>query len=255
MSRHIGKKYNSLTVLSINRVDKYTQANGITQRITYFNCLCDCGKETIVRGSGLNSQKSCGCAKTLANSSRALDVSGKVYSRLTAIKKISSGEWECLCECGSTTFVSVEKLNNGNTKSCGCLQKDTVTGMMLEKHRQKRISVGRNPDIPLSSNKKLERSLMSEITPKILARDEYTCAWCSQLGGSLAVHHIEPWTAAIDRRFDRDNLVTLCKVCHLKVHNQNFFSMVLDEHMSILLSGFVKFSEEAHAARLEISAG
>lgn len=254
MSKHIGKKYNSITVISLNRVDKYTQPNGNKQRIPYFNCLCDCGKEFVIRGASLPRQKSCGCAKTLANNSRALDVTGEVYSRLTATKAVGGGKWECLCECGNTAIVAVENLNNGNTKSCGCLQKDTVTAMMLEKHRQKRVSIGRDPSTPLSSDKVLERSLMSKITPEILRRDEYMCAWCSQIGGRLAVHHIEPWTAAVDKRFDRSNLVTLCKSCHLMVHKQNFFSLLLDEHMSILLSGFVKFSEEVHAARLEVSA-
>lgn len=42
--------------------------------------------------------------------------------------------WECLCECGSTTYVSSGALNSGNTRSCGCLQRQTA--------RQTRLSHG-----------------------------------------------------------------------------------------------------------------
>lgn len=54
---------------------------------------------------------------------------GKKFSRLTVVK--DSGEryrrhrlWECVCDCGGTTKVTTNGLNSGNTKSCGCLQKE-----------------------------------------------------------------------------------------------------------------------------------
>lgn len=49
-----GEKYGRLTVESLNRSE-----NGIV----YWNCLCDCGKTTVVRGSNLKTGavKSCGC--------------------------------------------------------------------------------------------------------------------------------------------------------------------------------------------------
>lgn len=34
--------------------------------------------------------------------------------------------WECLCDCGRTTIVSVANLPNGHTKSCGCLSSETT---------------------------------------------------------------------------------------------------------------------------------
>lgn len=30
-------------------------------------------------------------------------------------------QWECVCDCGKTTFVSSGNLSNNHTKSCGCL--------------------------------------------------------------------------------------------------------------------------------------
>lgn len=34
--------------------------------------------------------------------------------------------WECECECGNKKFISYSHLVSGHTKSCGCLQKETV---------------------------------------------------------------------------------------------------------------------------------
>lgn len=58
---------------------------------------------------------------------------GKTFSHLTAVK--DSGKrlhrniiWECLCDCGNTTYVIASHLRSGNTKSCGCLRnKDKIT--------------------------------------------------------------------------------------------------------------------------------
>jgi hypothetical protein len=56
------------------------------------------------------------------------DLTGLRFGRLTAervvIDKIR--KWECACECGNTSVVRTADLNNGNTKSCGCLSIDLL---------------------------------------------------------------------------------------------------------------------------------
>lgn len=54
-NEYIGKKFNMLTVESIDHYDNHYRA--------YFKCKCDCGNEAIVRGDGLirGNNKSCGC--------------------------------------------------------------------------------------------------------------------------------------------------------------------------------------------------
>lgn len=63
------------------------------------------------------------------------DITGMKFGRLTVVKfdkmvqdgfrkngnKKMQARWECLCDCGSTTFVPTGKLRCGHTKSCGCL--------------------------------------------------------------------------------------------------------------------------------------
>jgi len=56
---------------------------------------------------------------------------GKVFSRLTVLKidgRDKSGKivWECLCECGKTTFVVTSALTTKHTRSCGCLKIEVV---------------------------------------------------------------------------------------------------------------------------------
>jgi len=60
---------------------------------------------------------------------RTVDLADRRFGKLTAIKptdKRSSGKivWECLCDCGRTTFVQSAHLTNGHTQSCGCIRGD-----------------------------------------------------------------------------------------------------------------------------------
>lgn len=56
------------------------------------------------------------------------DLTGERFGKLVAVKPTNDrrhGEivWECLCDCGNTTYVSSGNLNSGNTQSCGCLRR------------------------------------------------------------------------------------------------------------------------------------
>lgn len=57
------------------------------------------------------------------------DLIGKTFNRLTVLEfagrdKHKSRIWNCACECGGTATASTNSLKRGNTKSCGCLQKE-----------------------------------------------------------------------------------------------------------------------------------
>ncbi len=53
----------------------------------------------------------------------AVDIEGKTFGRLTAIRRIGSGcggiVWECTCACGGSRNVFAGKLRNGSIRSCG----------------------------------------------------------------------------------------------------------------------------------------
>lgn len=61
-----------------------------------------------------------------------IDLSGQRVGRLTVIRATTEriGRcviWECLCDCGNTTLVSVQNLRRGSTHSCGCWKAECHT--------------------------------------------------------------------------------------------------------------------------------
>lgn len=49
-------------------------------------------------------------------------------------------QWVCKCQCGKTVTVYSKRLRNGNTKSCGCLQRDKVQ-ILGKNHRANLIGM------------------------------------------------------------------------------------------------------------------
>lgn len=89
-----------------------------------WRCKCDCGNEKIIYGGHLESghTKSCGCYRLPRT-----DLTGQKFGRLTIQEWAGNGKWQCLCECGNIVLVQTDNLKNGNTKSCGCYQKEQAS--------------------------------------------------------------------------------------------------------------------------------
>lgn len=248
----IGKKFNQLTVVSLSRTESYVQDNGTKQNINYFECACDCGNTKIIRQASLGNTLSCGCQQTRENQSRAKDVTGQKFSRLTAIiRDTNSGKWLCRCECGKEVFVRLATLTNGDTKSCGCLQKEKASTSITNQHKAKRRERGLPEDIPMSTEYNLERLEFKPLSAEILKRDLFTCAWCSQKSGELNVHHLKTWISSPELRFTPSNLVTLCVPCHKRVHKDG--NSTVNPYMTILLQGYSNIMEDDKAARLNLT--
>lgn len=68
------------------------------------------------------------------------DLSGQKFGNLTVICylgiKKPAHYWTCLCNCGTQTNVRSGNLKNGHTSSCGCLQKQSITGSNHYRARQ-----------------------------------------------------------------------------------------------------------------------
>lgn len=103
----IGNKYGKLTVISLS---SKTDSKG--QK--YWNCLCDCGKECVVRGTSLRSgqTKSCGCLKA---NNREINELGNQYGDLLVIGKSDKRSnnhivWICQCICGNICEISSSHL-------------------------------------------------------------------------------------------------------------------------------------------------
>ncbi|MCF8890638.1 HNH endonuclease [Priestia megaterium] len=118
-AKHIGEKYNMLTIL------------GRKEKTKYWYCECECGKKTTATLGQLqhDKKKSCGCL-------RDPNLTGLVVGSLTVLKKdkeqiaLKSGikltAWVCKCECGNKRSFTVTDLKRGDVKSCGCLRKKEI---------------------------------------------------------------------------------------------------------------------------------
>lgn len=110
--------------------DKTGQQFGYLTALEYLGkgkwlCQCKCGRKIAVSSGHLATghTKSCGCAPRPPRK----NLLGKKFGRLIPIEWIGNGRWHCKCDCGNEVNVITCNLINGNTQSCGCLQKDRAS--------------------------------------------------------------------------------------------------------------------------------
>lgn len=57
------------------------------------------------------------------------DITGQRFGRLVVVKFVelrTQARWLCRCDCGNETTVPGGSLRNGNTRSCGCLHRESI---------------------------------------------------------------------------------------------------------------------------------
>jgi hypothetical protein len=141
----IGKKFNKLTVVSFNHRHP-------THGKSYWNCLCDCGKETVVAQSALGSEayQGCGCIQRENTSKRCSKPYGYSAMReawtgfLRSAKErehlvgLTFEEWHALsqqpCEyCGSKpSNIKRNKVGNGDFFYNGIDRRDSEGDYTVE---------------------------------------------------------------------------------------------------------------------------
>jgi hypothetical protein len=68
---------------------------------------------------------------------RFVDLTGRTFGRLTVVRfggrkmnrTCRALYWLCRCGCGEEVFIDRNSLNNGQTKSCGCLHSERASGV------------------------------------------------------------------------------------------------------------------------------
>lgn len=139
-----GDKYGRLTFLE--QIDD-TERTKIKHM---WRLRCDCGAEIIASAGNVKSgvTRSCGCYKKdrIAETKRS-NRSGEKYNRLTFVcavgvqEKTKSVLWKCLCDCGKSTIVPLNRVLSGNTKSCGCLNLESARNRMKKMRAEKTIKI------------------------------------------------------------------------------------------------------------------
>ena len=124
-----GKRFGRLVVV---REDSQRTNRGQVKWI----CQCDCGNIVSVRGGDLRNghTQSCGCIYKGKERGKK-DLVGQRFGRLTVIQEDSERDkygrmkWICRCDCGNVVSVAGRSLQSGNTKSCGCLNRERMEKM------------------------------------------------------------------------------------------------------------------------------
>ena len=126
-----GQCFSRLTVISV--------AHKGGDGAYFWNCQCVCGRNKAIRGASLKdgSTKSCGClaaekAAIHLSKLRFKDLAGQIFGRFTVIDvadktKLGAYRWNCKCDCGQIKKVISYNLLNGNSQSCGCLQRENTS--------------------------------------------------------------------------------------------------------------------------------
>ena len=209
-----------LTGLRFGRLAVVSQAGRNRHREALWDCVCDCGERTIVRGGNLTSghTSSCGCLHREVSRAKGVDLTGRTFGRWTVIERagsaLSGGPiWRCVCSCGTEGLVMSKNLLYGRSRSCGCLHKEIMAARMGELHQ------AWNPCLTDEDRQATRKySEYHEWRKAVYERDEYTCRKCETIGGRLNAHHLNGYAWDEEGRTELDNARTLCVRCHKEFH-------------------------------------
>lgn len=153
---------------------------------------------------------------------KAKDISGKKFSRWTAINRTSkkNGYWKWMfrCDCGNEKELSIAYVTGGHSKSCGCLKLEKLkVGHPQTAETKKKLSEARKGEKNHSWKggvtteiQKVRNSIELKLWKKAcLERDNFTCRKTGIRGGKLAVHHICNFADFPELRFAIDNGICL----------------------------------------------
>lgn len=73
-----------------------------------------------------------------------LDLTGQRFGRWTVIKLAGKDPnnrgrvWLCKCDCGTEKLIPQGRLKSGNSRSCGCLQREMASERAKKRHRKEK---------------------------------------------------------------------------------------------------------------------
>jgi 5-methylcytosine-specific restriction endonuclease McrA len=217
----VGQRFGKLKVIALSeKIYENVTKTGYKILRPYWVCLCDCGKECVVVGGSLNSgqTKSCGCFRLEVFTSEEYRASRRgVAPPNKQIKCFMNCE-----QCGALLLRSKRQLRLLKHVWCNgiCQNKWQRQNTDFAKFSDgennwsykdgSRVG-GKMPNYGTEFDKVLKR--------EIKLRDRYTCQEClvshsGEKSKRLDIHHIDA------DKFNNaaENLVTLCKACHLTLH-------------------------------------
>lgn len=245
-----GKQFGRLTVIEKAEWKK----NG---KIVWV-CQCSCGKVIEIPGEYLScgDTRSCGCYNSEAVSKRCrIDLVGRKFGKLTVLgfdyaDKHKQLHWVCQCECGTTKSVLGNCLKNGNTISCGCVNRAIHSKRMTDMHYKHGLSYTKAYINAINKKRKeTRRNLDSGWTTQMeieLYEMFPVCVVCGSRE-KLGVDHVKPLSKG--HPLVPGNATVLCGKCNSKKFNR--MPETLPDYMRIpILSSAAEFKRHWDALTL-----
>lgn len=167
------------------------------------------------------------------------DITGQKFGRLTVLSEAGKNKhnqalWFCRCACGTEKIVSGNNLSLGNTKSCGCLNKEINSKPLSKKTRKKMSKAKEGKNNPAWKNGITPECKLIRKSPEyklwrtsVFKRDIYTCQICGDdKGGNLQAHHLFPFSKYKILWFEVYNGQTLCRKCHSKLRGKELYHRI-----------------------------
>lgn len=233
-------KENGCTLLS----EKY---EGNSKKLKY---ICICGDESFITFNSFHSGrrcKKCGIDKFSSAIRLSYDEVKEYFGKqgcilLSETYKNNSSILAYRCVCGNVSEITLSNFKNGSrckeclSKKLSELRKGIIfPSMRGENHPQW--------DFSKTQEEREVSRLLPEYKPwrkSVYERDIYTCQCCGDSkGGNLNAHHLDSWDWCKELRFDINNGITLCNICHDDFHGMYGFGGNTrdqwDEYMDNLL--------------------
>lgn len=127
----MGEQVGDYGVTFFKEIAPYISPSGHKTRRATFRCgLCGKYFDANIPSVKNNYTTSCGCRiKKNIREKYANQIIGKKFGRLTVLEQVVIDNvtmYKCKCDCGNTCVCKAGNLTSGNTRSCGCLEKDIL---------------------------------------------------------------------------------------------------------------------------------
>ena len=230
---------------------------------------CRCGNEKEIRPGYVlyGSVKSCGCLSKESTSQRFRYTKDIILSKLPIDSRLTPLEdtgkikaknhvWLFKCSCGNTLESIISSVVNGNTKSCGCLQKEHTSRLGKEQVKHLRSNNIHRERLLLDVSLQEAYKRRSYVNIKRNKKKQCKCEYCGKFAKTQD-HHITA-IATLQKRFlshvpnktyfqdsvinHPRNLISLCPECHLLVHKPTSFDT--DPEITKVFKAIKRFSLE-----------
>lgn len=192
-----------------------------------WRCVCDCGKETIVFASNLNTTQSCGCLSTKASNARRENLIGETFGYLTVIDFAkdrigSSGKpivrFKCQCICGTVKDIDSAELKKGTVKSCGCKRNELLSKAInrdLTGKKINKITVLEQLPSRRYGHGSMSRYLCKcdcgtifEVFGTVLRRNQMSCGCVTSKGEEKVAQLLTRWNVPFVKQYSYEDLVS-----------------------------------------------